>query len=160
MNTRACIGLFLLVGTLPAQTKLGPFEFLDRSDAAHFTVGVAILGKPFLAPGISAEMPAPKALKFFDFIPGYAVKYSAIAGEGLFLQGALITRARYQPNRKLVGVFGLGLGFKTGSMSPGVHVDLVVGIDYLYSRKYVLSLAAGGLQKLAIGFGIHRGYGW
>ncbi|MEE9161849.1 MAG: hypothetical protein V3U35_02660 [Candidatus Neomarinimicrobiota bacterium] len=148
-----------MAAILPAQTKLGPFEFLDHSEAAHFAVGAAVLGGP-LALSLSAEVPAPRALQFFDFIPGYAVRYSAIAGDGLFLQGALITRARYQPNRKLVGVLGLGLGLETGRKGPSVHPGLVIGIDYLYSRRYVLSLAAGGLGKLTVGFGIHRGYGW
>ena len=151
----------LLPVGLTAQTDLGPFRFLDRSRATNYTASAVLGGAtgPW-ALGISTERPAPKAVQFLDFIPGYAVKYSLIVSKGVFIQGAFISRARYRPNRKLVGSLGLGLGLSLTSSKPGFPANLVVGLDYLYNEKYVLSIASVGQSQLAFGIGLYRGYGW
>ena len=150
----------LLPLLLTAQTDLGPFRFLDRSKAANYTASAVLGGPGLLAMGLSTERPAPNAVNFLDFIPGYAVKYSLIVRDAVFIQGAFISRARYRPNRKLVGSLGLGLGLSLVSGNLGFHANPVVGIDYLYNEKYVLSIALVGQGQLAIGLGLHRGYGW
>ncbi|MCH7496374.1 MAG: hypothetical protein IH971_00785 [Candidatus Marinimicrobia bacterium] len=160
MHRRIVVMFSLLPLLLTAQTDLGPFRFLDRSKAANYTASAVLGGPGLLAMGLSTERPAPNAVNFLDFIPGYAVKYSLIVRDAVFIQGAFISRARYRPNRKLVGSLGLGLGLSLRSGKPSFHLDLVMGIDYLYNEKYVLSIALVGQGQLAIGLGLHRGYGW
>lgn len=162
MHRLTVVMFSLLPLLLTAQTDLGPFRFLDRSKATNYTVSAVLGGADLLALGVglSTERPAPNAVNFLDFIPGYAIKYSLIVSDGVFIQGAFISRARYRPNRKLVGSLGLGLGLSLRSGNPGFHANPVVGIDYLYNEKYVLSIALVGQGQLAIGLGLHRGYGW
>ena len=160
MHRLIAVMFCLLPLALAAQTDLGPFRFLDRSKATNYTASAVLGGAGRWALGISTERPAPKAVKFLDFMPGYAVKYTLIVSDGVFIQGAFISRARYRPNRKVVASLGLGLGLSLVSGNPGFHANPVVGLDYLYNEKYVLSVALVGQGQLAIGFGRHRGYGW
>jgi len=157
----------LLLSLLPAlafcQIELGPFVFLDKSKAFNLTVD-AVIGSGGLSVGVSAETPAPKALSFLDFIPGYATRYMVtIGGGGLYGEATVVSRARYQPKRKAVGFVGLGPGLGVSTkdgfkIAPTISV--VVGLDYLINDKYLVSVAVRSVGLLTIGFGMHKGYGW
>ena len=156
--------LLLLIPALAcAQIELGPFVFLDKSKASNVTVD-AVIGSGGLSGSVSAETPAPKALSFLDFIPGYATRYMVtIGGGGLYGEATVVSRARYQPKRKAVGFVGLGPGLGVSTkdafkITPTVSV--VVGIDYLINDKYLVSVAVRSVGLLTIGFGMHKGYGW
>ncbi|UCD38170.1 MAG: hypothetical protein JSW54_01410 [Fidelibacterota bacterium] len=147
---------------LPAQIELGPFKFLDKSKGSNFTVD-AVVHSGGLTAGVSAETPAPKFLKFLDFIPGYAIRYHLTIDDGIYGEATVLSRARYQPKRKFVGFIGLGPGLgvsggKKTEITP--TVSLVVGTDILISEKYLLSVAVRSVGELTIGFGLHKKYGW
>jgi len=155
----------LLLSILPlvafGQIELGPFRFLDRGRATHVTGNLGLGSGGALAVGFAREAPAPKFLEFMNFIPGYAVKYTLAYTGDLLLHGSLITRARYQPKRKLVGVFGIGVGVRIDKkFSPYPYPNLVLGVDYLLNDKYIATIALEGGGLLTIGFGLHKGYGW
>ncbi len=105
----------------------------------------------------SVELAPPKALKFLDFIPGLSIKATATFADGYVLEGAVLSRARYMPERKIIGWVGLGisLGFSTG---PAFTVSPVLGMDYLYSEKIILTIGATG-RGLMLGVGLHRDFG-
>jgi len=155
--------LLLLIPALAfAQDELGPFVFLDKSKAYNVTVD-AVIGSGGLSIGASAETPAPKALSFLDFIPGYATRYMVTINGGLYGEATVIARARYQPKRKAIGFVGLGPGLglatnKTVKIEP--TVSIVLGIDYLINDKYLVSVVVRSVGLLTIGFGLHKGYGW
>lgn len=155
--------LLLLIPALAfAQVELGPFVFLDKSKAYNVTVD-AVIGSGGLSIGASAETPAPKALSFLDFIPGYATRYMVTIDGGLYGEATVIARARYQPKRKAIGFVGLGPGLglatnKTVKIEP--TVSIVLGIDYLINDKYLVSVVVRSVGLLTIGFGWHRRYGW
>ncbi len=152
--------LLLLIPALAcAQIELGPFVFLDGSKASHVTCNLG-LGSGAFAVGLAREAPAPKVLEFMNFIPGYAMKYTVAYSGDLYIHASLITRARYQPRRKMIGVFGIGIGTKLFGVEPRVYPNLVLGVDYLLSDKYVLTAALESEGLLTIGFGMHKGYGW
>jgi len=151
----------LLLSLLPAlafgQIELGPFVFLDGSRATHVTGNMGLAGA--FAVGLAREAPAPRALEFMNFIPGYAIKYTVAYTGDLLVHGSMITRARYQPRRKIIGVFGIGIGAKIGKKFKP-YPNLVLGVDYLLNDKYVITAALEGGGLLTIGFGLHKGYGW
>lgn len=152
--------LLLLIPALAfTQVELGPFVFLDGSRAAHITGNLGLGGSGAYAMGLAREAPAPKVLEFMNFVPGYAIKYTIAYTGDLLVHGSLITRARYQPRRKIIGVFGIGIGAKIGKkFTP--YPNLVLGVDYLLNDKYLITVAleSGGL--LTMGFGLHKRYGW
>lgn len=156
----------LLLSLLPVmafgQIELGPFVFLDKSKASNITAD-AVLGAGGLSLGFSAETPAPKALQFLDFIPGYAIRYLVTIGDGMYGEATAVARARYRPKRKVIGFIGLGpgLGVATGKkreIEPTVSV--VLGVDYLLNDKYLISVAARSVGLLTVGIGRHKKYGW
>ena len=154
--------LLLLPALLTAQTELGPFVFLDKSRASNITVD-AVIGSGGLSGSLSAETPAPAALSFLDFIPGYATRYMILIDGSLYCEATVVARARYQPKRKAIGFLGLGPGLgvatkKTLKLEPTVSV--VLGIDYLINDKYLVSVVVRSVGLLTIGFGLHKGYGW
>lgn len=153
----------LLLSLLPAlafgQIELGPFVFLDGSSAAHVTGNLGFGNPGPFALGLAREAPAPRALEFMNFIPGYAVKYTIAYSGDLLVHASLITRARYQPQRKIIGVFGVGIGAKlVREFTP--YPNLVLGVDYLLNDKYIITAALEGGGLLTIGFGPHKHYGW
>ncbi|MFB0516888.1 MAG: hypothetical protein ACETWG_09860 [Candidatus Neomarinimicrobiota bacterium] len=158
MRNTAVLFLSLLPVMVFGQTELGPFQFLDNSRATHVTGNLG-LGSPDLAVGFALEAPAPKVLEFMNFIPGYATKYTIAYSGDLLLHGSLITRARYQPKRKIVGVFGIGAGASIGKKFKP-YPNLVLGVDYLINDKYITTVTLEGGGLLTFGFGLHRGYGW
>ena len=148
--------LLLLIPALAfAQVELGPFVFLDGSRAAHVTGNLGLGG----AMGLAREAPAPKVLEFMNFVPGYAIKYTVAYTGDLLVHGSLITRARYQPRRKIIGVFGIGIGAKIGKQFKP-YPNLVLGVDYLLNDKYLITAALESEGLLTIGFGLHKRYGW
>ncbi len=155
----------LLLSLLPAlafgQIELGSFVFLDGSRAAHVTGNLGLGGSGAFAMGLAREAPAPRVLEFMNFIPGYAIKYTVAYTGDLLVHGSMITRARYQPRRKIIGVFGIGIGAKIGKkFKPYPYPNLLLGVDYLLNDKYVITTALEGGGLLTIGFGLHKGYGW
>ncbi|MBA7601184.1 hypothetical protein ES703_08251 [subsurface metagenome] len=162
MRKTTLILLLLIPALAFAQVELGPFVFLDKSKAYNVTVD-AVIGSGGLSMGASAETPAPKALRFLDFIPGYATRYMVSIGDGLYGEATVVARARYQPKRKAIGFVGLGPGLglatkKTLKIEPTVSV--VLGIDYLINDKYLISVVVRSVGLLTIGFGLHKRYGW
>jgi hypothetical protein len=152
----------ILSSVLTAQIELGPFKFLDKSPGYNITAD-AVLGRGGLSLAVSAETPAPKAVRFLDFIPGYATRYLVQAGDGIYGEATVIARARYQPKRKIIGFIGLGpgLGVSTGKkvrIDPTVSV--VLGTDILIHEKYLVSVAVRSRGLLTVGFGVHKKYGW
>ena len=113
---------------------------------------------------VSAETPAPKFMQFLNFIPGYATRYLVQAGGGgIYGEAMVISRARYQPKRKIIAFAGLGpgLGVHTGKkVSVEPTVSVVLGTDILIHEKYLLSIAVRSHGLLTIGFGFHKRYGW
>ena len=153
----------LLIALLPVlalgQTKLGPFTFLDGSRASNITLNF-VLGGPGVL-GVSAERAAPEALQFFDFIPGYAVRYFMTGGDGFYGEAAVISRSRYEPRRKIIGFIGLGPGLNVNNkLKITPTVSLVLGADFLLREKFLLSLAIRSAGMLTVGLGFHKGYGW
>ena len=153
----------LLIALLPVlalgQTQLGPFTFLDGSRASNITLNF-VLGGPGLL-GVLAERAASEALKFFDFIPGYAVRYFMTGGNGFYGELAFISRARYEPRRKIIGFIGLGPGFNVNkNLKVTPTVSLVLGADFLLREKFLLSLAIRSAGMLTVSLGFHKGYGW
>ena len=162
MRKTTLILLLLIPALACAQIELGPFVFLDKSKASHVTFNLGLGGPSAFAAGLAREAPAPRVLEFMNFIPGYAMKYTVAytySGD-LLVHASLITRARYQPRRKMIGVFGIGIGAKLFGIEPKVYPNLVLGVDYLLSDKYVLTAALESEGLLTIGFGMHKGYGW
>jgi len=160
---RRLLLLLILPAMAMGQIELGPFVFLDDSNARNMTLninlGVDISG------GLSWERPAPEALKFFDFIPGYATRYflAASAGGG-YIDATVISRARYKPKRKIIGFVGLGPGLNVAVNKKAVEikptVSVVVGLDYLFSRKFLTHVSISSAGMLTLGIGSHKGYGW
>lgn len=153
----------LLLALLPVlalgQTKLGSFTFLDGSRASNITGNIGWSGSIIF--GGAAELAAPKALQFFDFIPGYAVRYFITGGDGFYGEAAVISRARYEPKRKVIGFIGLGPGLNVNKKSKvKPTVSLVLGADFLLGEKYLLSLAMRSVGMLTVGLGFRKGYGW
>ncbi len=152
--------LVLLMMLLPvsgsAQTELGPFRFLNDSQAQVLTGGLILFGPSLL--GASVELASPQLLSFLDFIPGQAVKATIAAPDGVLVQAAVISRARYMPQRKIIGWVGIAL-----SLGVAKKVDfgagIVLGADYLLTDKYVVSVGALG-GGLMVSIGLHRGFGW
>ena len=149
----------LLPALMAAQTELGSFIFLDNSKAAHFTGLLGFSGSSEFTLGIAREAPAPKMLEFMNFIPGYAMKYTVAYSGDVLVHATLITRARYQPRRKIIGIFGIGIGAEFGrGFTP--YPNLVLGVDYLLSDRCIVTAALEGGGLLTIGIGRHRDYGW
>ena len=140
--------------TISAQTVLGPFRFIDRGNAQAITAGLMLGGGPGAA---SVELAAPKALKFLDFIPGLAVKATATFADGYVLEGAVLSRARYMPDRKIIGWLGLGVSVGITKGQPFLVLP-VLGMDFLYSEKVMLTVGAAG-RGLMLGVGLHRDFG-
>ncbi len=105
----------------------------------------------------SVELAPPKMLSFLDFIPGYSVKATATFADGYVLEGAVISRATYMPDRKVIGWVGLGVSVGISSGQP-FSVLPVLGMDYLYSEKIVFTVGAAG-RGLMLGVGLHRNFG-
>ncbi|MCK4577509.1 MAG: hypothetical protein KAU50_01885 [Candidatus Marinimicrobia bacterium] len=141
-----------------SQTKLGPFTFLDDSKARAYTAGVSLGGGGAVSYGGAVELKAPRLLQIFNFIPGYAFQVSAVKTDGVFIQGAFLSRARYTPKRKIIGKLGIGLGANLTSKFR-FNAGLLVGVDYLVTNKYVLSAAFVG-DGLLFSAGLHKGFGW
>jgi hypothetical protein len=159
---KVALGLLILFPLLlTAQTELGPFRFMDNSEARNFTLD-AVVGSGGLSLGLSAETSAPKFLEFLNFIPGYAMRYQLVYGGNIYGDATVISRARYQPRRKYIGYVGLGpgLGISTGNFKIHPTVSVVVGADILLKDKYLLSVTLKSAGLLSIGFGIHKGYGF
>ncbi len=144
-----------------AQIEIGPFRFLTKNAGKAYTAGVVLGGGSSLAsPAISAELPAPKFLGFFDFVPGYAMRYTAIVDKSIFIQTAFISRARYKPNKKIVGLLGIGLGVDIDLDGKfKFDPDILVGADYLLGEKIIISTAFVG-GGLLISLGMHNSFGW
>jgi hypothetical protein len=140
------------------QVKLGPFTFLKGSKARNLTANL-VLGGPSLA-GLSAELPALKALSFFDFIPGYANRlFAASDGSNAYAELMVISRARYRPKRKVIALIGLGPSLSVAKkIKPGVSV--ILGVNYLFHEKYTLTVDIRSAGMLTFGLGWHNGYGW
>ena len=156
------LGLAMLV-LIPAmgaaQVKLGPFTFLKDSQASLLT-GNLVLGGVGLY-GVTAEIPPLGALSFFDFIPGYANRLFAASDGSLFYgEVAIISRARYMPKRKVVGLIGLGPGIKYSGRKIEPTVSIILGINYLLSDTYALSVDIRSAGLLTFGIGWHNGFGW
>ncbi len=157
---KKCI-LFILIlpALMAAQTELGSFVFLDDSRATHLTGLLGLSGASDFTLGIAREASAPELLEFMNFIPGYAMKYTIAYSGDLLLHASLITRARYQPRRKVIGVFGIGIGAEFGrGFTP--YPNIVLGVDYLLSDRWIVTAALEGGGLLTIGLGRHRDYGW
>lgn len=160
MRLRLLIFTVFMPMLMFAQVELGPFRFLSKNAGKAYTVGVLLGGESSLAPAVSAELPAPKVLGFFDFVPGYAMRYTAIIDKSIFLQSAFISRARYKPNSHIIGHVGIGLGL---GINPDWKVrfepDIMIGVDYLISEKLIMS---GGLvgSGLMVSLGFHNSFGW
>ncbi len=148
--------VMLLPLTVSAQTELGPFRFLNDSKAQALTGGLILFGPSLL--GVSVELASPQLLKFLDFIPGQAVKVTIAAPDGVLVQAAVISRARYMPQRKIIGWLGIALSL---GMAKKVNfgAGIVLGVDYLLTDKLVVAVGAQG-GGLMIGVGLHRGFGW
>ncbi len=148
--------VMLLPLTVSAQTELGPFRFLNDSKAQALTGGLILFGPSLL--GVSVELASPQLLNFLDFIPGQAVKATIAAPDGVLVQAAVISRARYMPQRKIIGWLGIALSL---DMAKKVNfgAGIVLGVDYLLTDKLVVSVGALG-GGLMIGVGLHRGFGW
>ncbi|UCH63432.1 MAG: hypothetical protein JSU77_02975 [Fidelibacterota bacterium] len=159
MRKTSLILFSLMPAMALAQVELGSFVFLDGSRAAHITGNLGLGGSGAYAMGLSREAPAPKVLEFMNFVPGYAIKYTVAYTGDLLIHGSMITRARYQPRRKMIGVFGIGIGAKIGKdFTP--YPNLVLGVDYLLNDKYIITAALESGGMLTIGFGLHKHYGW
>ena len=160
MRFRQLLLLIFMPALMFAQVELGPFRFLTKNVGKAYTGGLVFGGGSSGSPAISAEMPAPKVLGFFDFVPGYAIRYTAIVDKNIFLQTAFISRARYKPNSKIIGQLGIGLGVSIKSKGKvNFEPDIMIGADYLLSEKYIISTAfVGGGLMLSIG--IHNSFGW
>lgn len=160
MRQRLLLCFVFLPLLVSAQIELGPFRFLSKNAGTAYTAGVLLGGGSSLSPAISAELPAPKFLGFFDFVPGYAMRYTAIIDKSVFLQSAFISRARYKPNSHIVGHVGIGLGL---GINPDRKVsfepDIMIGVDYLITEKMIIS---GGLvgSGLLVSIGLHNSFGW
>lgn len=152
--------LVLLMMLLPvsgsAQTELGPFRFLNDSQAQVLTGGLILFGPSLL--GVSVELASPELLSFLDFIPGQAVKATIATRDGVLVQAAVISRARYMPQRKIIGWLGIALSIG-GAKNVNFNAGIVLGADYLLTDKLVVSVGAVG-EGLMIGVGLHRGFGW
>lgn len=156
------IRLFLLM-LLPivgaGQVKLGPFTFLKGSNARNLTANL-VLGGPSLA-GLSVELPALKALSFFDFIPGYANRlFAASDGSNVYAELMVISRARYRPRRKVIALAGLGPGLTVSLKKFKPTVSVILGVNYLFHEKYTLTVDIRSAGMLTFGLGWHNGYGW
>lgn len=153
------LSLFLLMMLLPltgsAQVELGPFRFLNDSKAQAFTGGYILAPSPV---GASVELASPQLLSFLDFIPGQAVKATIAAPDGVLVQAAVISRARYLPQRKIIGWVGIALSLDVAKKVV-FDADIVLGANYLLTDKLVVTVGALG-GGLMIGVGLHRGYGW
>lgn len=153
------LSLFLLMMLLPltgsAQVELGPFRFLNDSKAQAFTGGYILGPSPV---GASVELASPQLLSFLDFIPGQAVKATIAAPDGVLVQAAVISRARYLPQRKIIGWVGIALSLDVAKKVV-FDADIVLGANYLLTDKLVVTVGALG-GGLMIGVGLHRGYGW
>ena len=149
------LAILVLIPTVAAaQIKLGPFTFLEDSKASILAAGL-VLGDGGLA-GITAEIPSLGPLTFFEFIPGYANRlFMASDGNSFYGEVAIISRARYMPKRKVVGLIGLGPGLRisSGAKSIDPTVSVILGINYLLSDSYVLTLDIRSASFLTIGIG-------
>ena len=152
--------LVLLMMLLPltgsAQTELGPFRFLNDSKALALTGGLILFGSH--PAGVSVELASPQLLNFLNFIPGQAVKATIAAPDGVLVQAAVISRARYMPQRKIIGWAGIALSLSVAK-NTDFNAGIVLGADYLLTDKLVVSVGALG-GGLMIGVGFHRGFGW
>ena len=143
----------------PAQTKLGPFTFLNDSRARNLTVNLAI-GET-LQGALSMEIPSLAALAVFDFIPGYANRlFASTDGSSLYAEIMITARARYRPQRRFIALMGLGPGLGISAKSFKPTVSVILGIDYLLTEKYVLTADIRSAGMLTVGIGWHNGYGW
>ncbi len=154
------LSLVLIMMLLPltgsAQVELGPFRFLNDSKAQALTGGLILLGpSPF---GASVELASPQLLSFLNFIPGQAVKVTVAAPDGVLVQAAVISRARYMPQRKIIGWVGIALSLDVAK-NANFGAGIVLGADYLLTDKYVVSVGALG-GGLMISIGLHRDFGW
>ena len=143
----------------PAQTKLGPFTFLNDSRARNLTVNLAV-GET-LQGAVSMEIPSLAPLAVFDFIPGYANRlFASTDGSSLYAEIMITTRARYRPQRKVIALMGLGPGLRISAKSFKPTVSVILGIDYLLTGKYLLTADIRSAGMLTVGIGWHNGYGW
>lgn len=151
----------LIPATAFSQVELGPFKFLDKSNAVAYMLEVA-LADGGLAPGLAIEMPAPKLVDFLNFIPGYAARYFVSGStQSLYVEGLVISRARYTPDRKIIGIIGMGPNAildKDLKFKPSISIAL--GADYFVQDKYIISVMLKSPSMLTIGFGLRKGYRW
>ena len=154
------LAILVLIPTVAtAQIKLGPFTFLEDSKASILAAGLVFGGG--VQAGITAEIPSLGPLTFFEFIPGYANRlFAASDGSSFYGEVAIISRARYMPKRKVVGLIGLGPGIKYSGKEIEPTVSVILGINYLLSDSYVLMLDVRSAGFLTIGIGWHNGFGW
>ena len=154
------LAMLVLIPTMgAAQVKLGPFTFLKDSQASLLS-GNLVLGR-WGQYGVTAEIPPLGALSFFDFIPGYANRlFAATDGSSFYAEVTIIARARYMPRRKVVGLIGLGPGLGRSAKAFVPTVSVILGINYLLSDSYALSVDIRSAGLLTIGIGWHNGFGW
>lgn len=153
----------LLIALFPVlalgQTKLGPFTFLNDSQASNVVANL-VLGEP-VSFGGSAERAAPGVLQFLDFIPGYATRYFITGADGFYGEIAAVSRARYEPKRNVIGFIGLGPGLHVNAkLDIKPTVSVVLGADILIRDKVLISVAVRSAGMLTLGLGFHKGYGW
>ncbi len=151
--------LLLIPASGAAQVKLGPFTFLKNSKASVLT-GNLVLGGVGLY-GVTAEIPPLGALSFFEFIPGYANRLFAVTdGSSIYGEVTIISRARYMPKRKVVGFIGLGPGLGISAKAFDPTVSVILGVNYLLSDSFALTVDFRSVGLLTIGIGWHNGFGW
>ena len=155
----------LIICLIPAagfsQVELGPFKFLDKSNAVAYTLE-AVLADGGFAPGLALEMPAPKLVSFLNFIPGFAARYFVSGStHSLYMEGLVISRARYTLDRKIIGIIGMGPNaFLDKNLKFKPAISIALGADYFVRDKYIISVMLKTPSMLTIGFGLRKGYRW
>ena len=152
--------IFLVPLLLPilllAQTELGPFTFMDQSRATVYS-GEVVIGAGGLGLAASVEAPAPDFIQFLNFIPGLAARYFLAGGTSwLYVEGLVISRARFQPRPRIIGFVGLGPGIGLGRIGPTLSV--VAGADFMVKDQYMITVTARSAGMLSVGFGRRRDY--
>jgi hypothetical protein len=150
--------LFLLPVFLAGQTyELGPFVFIDESQAKLYA-GELGIGAGGVGLGFVAETPTPKFMQFLNFIPGVAARYSVATGSSyyLYVEGLVLSRARYEPRPRIWGFVGAGPAIGIGRIGPTLSV--VMGADFMVKDKYMITVTARSTGIFAIGFGGRTGY--
>ena len=148
--------ILLLPVLLVAQTELGPFTFMDEGSATVYS-GEAVIGGGGLGLAASIEAPAPDFMQFLNFIPGLSARYFLGGGASwLYVEGLVISRARFQPRPRIIGFIGLGPGIGLGRVGPTLSV--AAGADFMVKDKYMITITARSAGMLSVGFGRRRDY--